>query len=151
MSRFLPLAFMLAAIILTACDRPQYRLSQWQTVDEKGWSYDDTLVYNRDSVDTLPVSRIVIGVRHTAAYPYSNLWLEMQYRTAGDSLPVRDTVQIELADAFGHWYGTGTGASFQLTDTVTPSRLPLPASPVRLRHIMRLDTVPEIEQIGVSF
>lgn len=147
--KLLPAA-LIAAGILGACDRPQFRLSQWHTVGDAGWRYNDTLAFNKDSADTLPVGRMVIGVRHTAAYPYSNLWIELSYLTA-DSLPAADTVEIKLADAFGHWYGSGTGASYQLTDTVVPHHSVLPSSQVRLRHIMRMDTVPEIEQMGISF
>lgn len=149
--RILPLLAVVSALIAVgACDRPSYRLSQWHTLDDDGWAYADSLTFNNDAADSLEVSGIVVGVRHTANYPYSNLWMELAY-DAGDSVPAIDTLEIKLADAFGHWYGSGSGASYQFTDTIAPRHRIVPGSKLRLRHIMRMDTVPEIEQIGLSF
>ena len=149
--RILPVLAAAAAMLTAAsCDRPSYRLSQWHTLDNGGWAYADTLTFNNDDADTLEVGRIVVGVRHTANYPYSNLWMEMSY-DAGDTVPALDTLEVRLADTFGHWYGSGNGSSYQFTDTVTPRRRIVPGTKVHLRHIMRMDTVPELEQIGLTF
>ena len=149
--RILPVIAAAAALLTAAsCDRPSYRLSQWHTLDNGGWAYADTLTFNNDDADTLEVGRVVVGVRHTANYPYSNLWMEMTY-DAGDTIPARDTVEVRLADAFGHWQGSGSGSSYQFTDTVIPRHRIVPGTRVRLRHIMRMDTVPELEQIGLTF
>ena len=149
--RILPVITAAAALLTAAsCDRPSYRLSQWHTLDNGGWAYADTLTFNNDDADTLEVGRVVVGVRHTANYPYSNLWMEMSY-DAGDTIPARDTVEVRLADAFGHWQGSGSGSSYQFTDTVIPRHRIVPGTRVRLRHIMRMDTVPELEQIGLTF
>ena len=86
-------------------------------------------------------------VRHTAGYAYSNLWLEVSYPSA-DSLPP-DTVNVRLSNSFGDWYGKGLGLSYQLTDTVGRRlKLSAPAT-LSVRHIMRVDRLEDIEQIGV--
>ena len=60
-----------------------------------------------------------------------------------------DTVDVRLADTFGRWYGTGIGVSYQRIDTIYPSISIPVGAPVTVRHIMRVDTVTGIEQIGL--
>lgn len=43
------------------------------------------------------------------------------------------------------------GLTFQLADTVYRDFTVYNGAPIRLRHIMRVDTVTGIEQIGISF
>lgn len=144
--------FAATVLILAAggCHRPgQNGHSEWQTIGMDGWAYGDKLIFNADGRDTMHVPQVVIGVRHTDAYPFANLWLEMSY-ASGDTT-VADTVNIPLSDDFGVWYGTGSGVSFQLTHTVSPRRRVNPGSAIRLRHIMRVDTLEQLEQLGVVF
>lgn len=139
----------ICATVITACapDAPGH--SEWQTLPVDGWSYGDTLVFNAEEPDTLPVQALVLNVRHSDSYPYANLWMELSYDTA-DSI-ARDTVNVVLADEFGHWFGQGNGVSFQFTDTIVPRQTVRPGSTLRLRHIVRKDTLPDIEQIGITF
>lgn len=61
-----------------------------------------------------------------------------------------DTLNIELADVYGRWHGTGFGPSYQYE---TPVGVPLPlgdTSRISVRHIMRVDTLVGVEQIGIT-
>lgn len=133
---------------MCACTSPER--SDFQSLPSEGWAYGDTLRFFAQGVDTLAADgALAVAVRHTNGYPYSNLWLEI-------SLPQADTVQadtvdIRLADPFGRWFGTGIGVSYQHVDTVYP-RISIPGgAPVTVRHIMRVDTLADIEQIGLIF
>ncbi len=86
-------------------------------------------------------------IRHTASYPYSNVWLEVSYPAADSISP--DTLNMVLADDYGNWLGRGLGLSFQRVDTLPHTvKLTSPAS-VSLRHIMRTDRLTDIEQAGL--
>lgn len=136
------------ALVMTACVDPQAQRSQWQTLPSSGWAYVDTLQF--DSVPRTWTPRsIELSVRHSGAYEYANLWVELRYKSGGQA--VADTFDVRLCDEFGRWYGHGTGASLQLTDTITPRYRMDAASPVKLRHIMRMDTLTDIEQIGIAY
>ena len=63
----------------------------------------------------------------------------------------RDTINVPLADDFGRWYGRGVGVSFATIDTLPGSYTLLRQRPVYVRHIMRCDTLGDIEQIGLVF
>lgn len=118
--------------------------AEWQYAAPQDFVVD-TL---RDSV--CPSGTLLLTLRHTEAYEYSNIWLEITY-DADDSTAVADTVNIILADSFGHWRGRGSGASFQVTDTLR-RRMPLRRQQrIALRHIMRVDTLQNIEQAGITY
>lgn len=150
-SRLLPLlTLIIAATLAGGCDNNiiQASYSDFRQIDPDGWSYDDTLIF---TADVAPQARGILSValRHSIDYPYRNLWLETTIE--GDSLtaPRRDTLCIELADPFGRWLGTGQGASRQVE-----ASLPLKVSvdsgrTIAVRHLMRLDTVTDIEQVGL--
>jgi gliding motility-associated lipoprotein GldH len=133
---------------LCACSDLGSEHTEWRDIDLPGWRYGQVLTFNADS-DSVDVQRVVMSVRHTDEYEYANLWVELSY-ASGDTV-VADTFNIALADAFGKWYGTGTGLSYQQTDTLTPRRRVNLGSPLRVRHVMCVDTLQNIDQIGVSY
>lgn len=116
------------------------------------WDYASPLTF---AVDTLrdsvaPSGDMLLTVRHTHGYEYRNLWLEINYDLA-DSLSRPDTLNVILADMYGHWRGSGTGPSLQVVDTIATG-IPLHLGQrIQVRHIMRLDTIEGIEQVGITF
>lgn len=132
--------------ILAGCNAKADEQSAYAMVDASGWSYGDTLHLTiTPPCDSIVEGRLAIAVRHTATYDYSNLWLELSY---GDSI-VPDTVNIKLADIYGNWFGAGLGLSYQYVDTLE-HRIDMKApADIYVRHIMRVDRLNDIEQIGI--
>lgn len=93
---------------------------------------------------------MILTVRHSNAYPYRNLWVEISHIDP-DSVLRHDTLNMELADIYGRWHGSGLGASFQYSDTLSRHFRLVRDFGLKIRHIMRVDTLPDIEQIGVAF
>ncbi len=126
--------------------------SAFATLRGAEWSYGEPVTF---AVDTLRDSvsapgDIVLTVRHTHGYEYRNLWLEIMPDVAS-TLSVPDTLNIILADPEGHWRGRGTGPSLQVNDTIARGVTLHRRQQIRLRHIMRRDTLDGIEQIGITF
>ena len=144
---------MAAAVITTmmaaSCTPAGTPDGEWHTIAQDGWPYGNVLTFNQKG-DTMAMDTLVLTVRHTADYPYSNLWLELGYNTA-DTVAVADTLNVILADDYGHWLGKGSGTSFQRPDTIVLRRHAMPGSQLRLRHVMRVDTLREIEQVGITY
>lgn len=92
---------------------------------------------------------VVLLLRHGNGFEYSNLWLEIS-RPLQDTV-LTDTFNIALADKAGNWYGKGLGLSFQKEDTLYRNITVIRNKPWRIRHIMRCDTLGDIEQIGMGF
>lgn len=145
------LIVILLALFVAACSVPQEQGS-FVSVGADGWRYGDTvshIVVPRDSADTLVTGTVAIAVRHTDAYGYANIWVEVSWLGA-DSLR-RDTFDVRLADEYGRWLGTGIGVGFQKVDTLLRGVKVRAEQPLEVRHIMRVDTLPDIEQIGLIF
>lgn len=126
--------------------------SAFTTFDDAQWIYADGIEY---AVDTLknascPSGDFVLTLRHTPAYEYSNIWLEVDYDL--DERGRRcDTFNIILADDYGRWRGKGTGASFCISDTIIRDVPLRQRQRIGLRHIMRVDTLHDIELIGLTY
>lgn len=50
---------------------------------------------------------MLVNVRHTNDYPYSNLYLFVVI-SSPDGNHLRDTLELNVADNTGKWYGTST-------------------------------------------
>lgn len=141
-------AWLIAAISVVAasCSAPESQPGQFLAVPDAGWEYGDTLRYD---VPTLATRDIALTIRHADLYPYANLWIEVTY-PSDDSI-IADTMNINIADPYGKWLGAGSGPSIMRTDTIRLTHTPDTASTLGIRHIMRVDRLPSIEQIGVTF
>ncbi|MCM1162953.1 MAG: gliding motility lipoprotein GldH [Muribaculaceae bacterium] len=143
----------LVVLLASSCGKGERDYSRWAELPPSGWAYGDTLMLvPADTTladnDSIVTRRLSLGVVHTSTYPYSNLWLEVTYH--GDGHLYRDTVNMLLADVYGRWLGAGFGASYQREITLTPHADIDLTRPVAVRHIMRLDTLPAIERVGIE-
>ncbi len=118
----------------------------WADIDVNGWRYGQPVALTPDSAEA--TDRIALTIRHSHNYGYANIWLEVCYGTSDST--ATDTLDITLADAWGRWRGHGSGVSLQHTDTVPLRHSLRRGGTLRLRHIMRMDTLTEVEQIGVT-
>ena len=137
-------------LMMWACGGNDVAYCDFIQLPQRGWAYGDTVKFSPgDLTDSVLTGHMVVALRHTNAYPYSNLWLEVT-RPGSDSLHVvRDTVNCALADIYGRWKGQGFGASYQFTDTLAGHVRLLRGQSVTVRHIMRIDTVTDIEHLGI--
>lgn len=136
------------AMILAACSDRHTAFGRFTPVPHGGWAYGDTLDIVAASLVKGPVERRMhIGVVHSPDYPYRSLVLEVTYPD-GKQLR-RDTVNIELADAYGSWTGSGMGPSYQAEALVT-QRAAIPDScRITVRQVMRVDTLRGVTSIGI--
>lgn len=148
----------------------------YHPVSVNGWSKQDTLIY------TLPDSlkegcyQLEMNVRHTEAYPYRDIWIEMaveqekpqqthtKQTEAEDSLEinvfeastdsmtwVRDTLHFYLADNKGRWIKGGTiGSLYQFSAPAQSFCLNgKNGKTLRIIHIMKDNPLPGIHDIGI--
>jgi len=125
--------------------------SAFRTLPGAQWRYSEPVIF---AVDTLHDSTAVQGdmvltLRHTHGYEYRNLWIEIM-PDLDNTLATPDTLNIILADIAGHWQGRGSGPSLQVSDTIRGVSL-RQGQKVRLRQIMRRDTIDGVEQVGITF
>lgn len=140
---------MIILLCLGSCGPGHNDYSYFHNISSDGWKYGDTLSFNPDLHDSIVNGELNIVIRHSNAYAYSNLWLEIRHFN-GIGTRV-DTVNIEMADVYGRWYGNGLGSSFQYQLPVSHNITLYKGKPINIRHIMRVDKLEAIEQIGLLF
>lgn len=133
-----------------ACSRHADDYSRFHDMPGHEWGFYHHLLFDVVPEDSIVTGELQVVVRHTNDYPFSNLYLEMICEQPGRHT-LCDTLSIELADIYGNWLGSGLGTSFQRAVTVNPRFTVTDSAHIRLRHVMRVDPVPEIEQIGIIF
>lgn len=136
------------AIICAACTPHSSYYSEFHNFGDEGWPYVRSLTFTVDTLRTDSPETLYVSLRHDNSYPYRNLWLEVTYPTA-QGLAI-DTLNIELADIYGRWYGKGIGVSYQLQTPKLDRFEYRPGAEIKIRHVMRTDILNGIEQIGVT-
>lgn len=137
--------FAALSIFFGACSYNPNDYSCFATLDTNGWTDDETIVFLPEIQDSIAEGSLNVLIRHTNDYPYSNLWVEMK-----TALHI-DTLCINLADIYGNWFGTGTGASYQLKDVALSPFVFRTGDSICIRHIMRPESISGLEQIGIIF
>ncbi|TFU93774.1 gliding motility lipoprotein GldH [Barnesiella sp. WM24] len=141
----------LISLCLGACVPGQNDFCEFRQLPEDGWPYGDTLRFSPVFADSTSTAIPVIAIRHNNAYAYSNLWLELSRMSPDSSVMILDTINVRLADIYGRWQGHGFGASYQHADTLFTATPVRSGESVAVRHIMRVDTLRDIEQLGILF
>lgn len=135
---------------LASCSRHDNDFSGFHNIPAEGWGYYRHLIFTHVPADSIVTGNVDLVVRHNNDYPFSNLYVEVTYDQPGRHT-VCDTVSVELADIYGNWYGNGPGTSFQRKVRLAEGLTVHDSLHIRLRHVMRIDPVPDIEQIGIIF
>ncbi|MGL4293445.1 MAG: gliding motility lipoprotein GldH [Bacteroidales bacterium] len=87
------------------------------------WDSADTLSWLIPGLD--PASRydMAIDVRHDDSYPYQNVGMEITW-LKGDTLIIRDTLDMKLTKPEGNWKGDGWGSLYEVTEFYKEVDLP---------------------------
>ncbi|HVI48021.1 MAG TPA: gliding motility lipoprotein GldH [Chitinophaga sp.] len=117
------------------------------------WTYDykPSFEVNIQPEDTAWLYNIYVNVRHTDAYPYSNIWLLVGTQYPGDSIPKEQRVELPLADIGGKWLGTGI-------DDIIEHRVPIQQKAIfnhpgtykfSFEQNMRQNPLPRVMNVGL--
>ena len=148
LSSLMPAVMLLTVMTLPSCSGSDTDATSFRTIPRGLWAYGDTLNFVMPTSPDAASGTLEVALRHTNDYPYSNLWLEVTTAVSSGTVHT-DTVNVELCDAFGRWYGNGFGDSFQMSASLPMSVVTDSVLSVGVRHIMRVDTLRGIDQVGV--
>lgn len=119
-------------------------------IKDHAWKGADTVSVNFMIQDTVSRYNIYLVIRHTDAYNYNNIWLNVFTRAPGDTL-VKQQFPIQLADNNKGWLGTGMDDIFEHRVLITAAPVHLKAGnyTFALQQIMREDPLRHILNAGV--
>ncbi|MDL2224438.1 gliding motility lipoprotein GldH [Bacteroidales bacterium OttesenSCG-928-M06] len=93
--------------VLVSCTEKDF-FSEYHSISNAKWNQEDTLGFTFQVYDTLSYYDVFLELRHNNNYPFQNIWLFIDYQTPS-GLVRSDTLNAELADVYGKWYGKGIG------------------------------------------
>lgn len=97
----------LVPIILLSCDHDVI-YSDSRIIEKNTWNLMNELKFNIPVDDTITASNISFIIRTGSSYPFRNIWVFVS-TTSPDGKTIGDTLQYELADEKGKWFGKGLG------------------------------------------
>jgi len=122
-------------------------------IPKEEWKKNQAITFDIPIADTINGYRIVVNVRNSNEYPYSNLFLFLTtFSPNGNS--IKDTLEMTLADNKGKWLGSGFGGTWS-TEAILRNNMVIrfPSSgsyKIEVIQAMRDDILRGIKDIGIK-
>jgi gliding motility-associated lipoprotein GldH len=94
-----------------------------QAIPSQQWFYNYVPSFTFHITDTSSLYNIYIVLRHTDAYNYNNIWVELGSKVPGDSMRFQN-INLVLATEANGWDGSGAGDIFEVRKNITPGPVP---------------------------
>lgn len=121
---------------------------------KRQWSFKEPMKYVFNITDTTSNYMVYATLRHTDAYSFSNIWLNVETCLPGEAKPLSSNVELTLSQSDGKWLGRGMQDIREHQIPLTPQGSPVHFSKTGsytmvLKHLMRQDPLREIMSIGI--
>ena len=139
------------AFLLFAASCKQTDVFEKNTVIPKyEWRSDFSAAGNFVITDTVSAYSIYLVLRHTDAYKYNNIWLNLGIQNPGDTMYYQK-INIELGNDATGWYGSGMNDIWEYRYKLNPVAKPFIKKGIynfSLKQIMRDDPLPYVMSAG---
>ena len=135
--------------ILTACGK-NILYTDSVTIADKTWEITDIPEFTFNSVDTISKTNIYFNIRTGSDFPFRNIFLFVT-AISPDGRSITDTLEYELADEKGNWYGKGIGDIHELNLPYrTDVFFPLKGDYIfKIQHGMRTTDLKGVYDFGI--
>ena len=150
MKRIDRLFFILLFIFVSACGKIEV-FEKNVTIPGQAWKSDFRPVIEFDIHDTVSLYDIKVVIRHTDAYSYKNIWMNVKVQSPGDS-GINNRMNLLLADDKQGWLGKGMDDIFENRVSLEPrARRFIKTGTYRftLQQIMREDPLNHVMNVGI--
>jgi gliding motility-associated lipoprotein GldH len=138
-----------------------FALSSCQTVDvfeknipipKQAWSSQFKPEISFEITDTVSRYDVFVVLRHTNAYRYKNLWVNIAIQGPGNTT-FNQSLEMELATDDKGWTGTGMDDVYEQRVRISPAQKPWELKKgtyrFRLSNIMREDPLEHVMNVGI--
>ena len=146
------LSLLIFALAFASCQTSIDVFERNVVIPNHAWSSGFKPEISFKVTDTLARYNIYAVIRHTDAYEFNNIWLNIYTKVPGDSAVRKQQLDLKLATDEKGWLGSGMDDIFEHRILITGKPEPLTRSGVytfRLENIMRVDPLPEILNVGI--
>ncbi len=117
------------------------------------WKSNYKPVFEFEISDTTSNYLLFLTIRHTDAYPFSNIWLNVKTTLPLQTTPADMKTEVPLAQADGKWLGRGMNEIWEhkmpLNSNGTVHFSQRGKYKVELQQIMRENPLPEVMSVGI--
>lgn len=92
-------------------------------IPSQQWFYNNAPTFTFDITDTTSLYNLYIILRHTDAYNYNNIWVQLGSKAPGDTMHFQN-INLELATDANGWQGNGVDDIFEVRKNITPGPVP---------------------------
>ncbi len=148
-------ALLLAVVFLSACEPSSSVFQQQEAIPQTRWQSAFKPVFYFDISDSLATYNLFFLIRHTEAYPFSNIWLRFSIKGPHDTVAKSQQIEIPLAQDNGRWYGRNMNEIWEQRMPIATGKGPNILFPktgrykIQLEHLMRTNPLPEVLNIGL--
>jgi len=122
-----------------------------RSMDNETWKLMDIATFKVPIKDTTNSNNVIFTVRNGSSFPFRNIYLFVT-TTSPDGKAITDTLQYNLADEKGRWYGKGFGDIHEL-NLPYKSNVYFPAKGIyefKIQHGMRVVDLKGIYDFGLK-
>ena len=148
--RFLVVFIIITSTFLTACTRLDV-FEKNTVIPKNQWPYSLQPVFDFIIKDTTASYNVYIVLRHTDAYRYNNIWLDVGTKSPGDSTRYQK-FELQLGTDAKGWEGTGMDDIWELRKLITNGPVKFNKAGnyhFSVAQIMRENPLPNIMNIGI--
>ena len=143
------LSLIVIFFLITACTKVDV-FEKNVTIPNHEWSsaFKPEIVF--EITDTLSAYNIFAVVRHSDAYRYKNIWLNVYTQAPGDTIN-KQQLDLQLATDDKGWLGSGMDDIYEHRILITGKPVALRAGTYRFRleNIMREDPLQHVFNVGI--
>lgn len=140
----------LTSLLLLPCCNSNVIYTDSFVVADKTWRLLDIPDFKIPITDTLNSNNVFFTIRTGSSYPFRNIYLFVT-ATSPDGKSITDTLQYNLADEKGKWYGKGFGDIHEL-NLPYKSNVYFPLKGIyqfKIQHGMRIEDLTGVYDIGL--
>jgi gliding motility-associated lipoprotein GldH len=149
-NRFSFVLVMTFLLLLLSCNSSVVYTNS-QAMHKETWTLTDIPTFKVPITDTVNSNNVLFTIRSGSSFPFRNIFLFVT-TTSPDGKQITDTLQYELADEKGKWYGKGFGDIHEL-NLPYKSNVFFPVKGIyefKIQHGMRIENLKGVYDIGVK-
>lgn len=115
------------------------------------WTYQDTLNFTFQVVDTSTIYNLYLDIDHATEYPFQNVYLKVATRFPSGKR-IKEQLPINFAEKTGRWYGKCDSEWCKLRVNLQQGAFfnELGDHTITLEQFMRVDPLPGIKGLSIK-
>lgn len=145
-----PVIVLLISSCLAACSTVEV-FERNASIPKHNWQYSLQPEFDFAITDTVSMYNLYVVLRHTDAYRYNNIWLNVGSQSPADSMRYQ-RFDLQLGNDATGWEGTGMDDIWELRKSITKGPFKFNKTGTykfSIAQVMRENPLPEIVSVGV--